>query len=571
MALQPRRLLQALNSLSASLDCPDGAQTIEFWVQWLSDLLEKWQWSQRCSAAGQAGLVSSFGALLDGLRLTALELGDWKLNFTQFVQELAALMSIKEQPEMGVQNPEAVEILQMIEARAVRYDVVAILGLAEGSYPQVEREDPFFNEAFRSAFNMEQRLEQDQAGVFFQACTRANRKLLLTRPYLTVKGESSEPSPFWNAVTQLAGKEKIITIRPSTVRFLTEAASPQELVFWAEQFSHNLDRIPDTKFLPDRRTLAQQRAVLEARLAWPVSGLYEGDLSSLADSAADLQPQKQVWSPSSLETYLSCPLRFWVNYTLQVKEQVVPQPGLQAYQLGLVLHSILEQVYQAAENPSDPQSVLAALPGTARKIFAAAPQEYQFEPTALWLNQQKEWLVALEKTILALAQDGWQPLAHEQKFGLDGVPPLQIEMAAGEVIRIRGLIDRVDRNAAGEIRVVDYKTGSGHLSPDDLINGIRLQLPLYAQAARDAVGLGQPVEGLYWALLAGKEGSLKLSSFSYDDFEGPLGAMRVAAGHIQTALDGLSRKDFHPQVPRGGCPQYCPARLWCWRYTPERR
>ena len=313
------RLLKALNSLSASLDCPDGAQTIEFWVQWLSDLLEKWQWSQRCSAAGQAGLVSSFGALLDGLRLTALELGDWKLNFTQFVQELAALMSIKEQPEMGVQNPEAVEILQMIEARAVRYDVVAILGLAEGSYPQVEREDPFFNEAFRSAFNMEQRLGQDQAGVFFQACTRTNRKLLLTRPYLTVKGESSEPSPFWNAVTQLAGKEKIITIRPSTVRFLNEAASPQELVFWAEQFSHNLDRIPDTKFLPDRRTLAQQRAVLEARLAWPVSGLYEGDLSSLADSAADLQPQKQVWSPSSLETYLSCPLRFWVNYTLQVK------------------------------------------------------------------------------------------------------------------------------------------------------------------------------------------------------------------------------------------------------------
>ena len=137
-----RRLLQAFNSLSASLDFPKEVQTIEFWVQWLSGLLEKLQWPQRCSAAGQAALVSSFGALLDGLRLTALELGEWTLDFTQFVQELAALMAIKEQPEMAVKNPGTVEILQMIEARAVRYDVVAVLGLAEGSYPQVERADP---------------------------------------------------------------------------------------------------------------------------------------------------------------------------------------------------------------------------------------------------------------------------------------------------------------------------------------------------------------------------------------------------------------------------------------------
>jgi ATP-dependent helicase/DNAse subunit B len=565
------RLSRALSALAAGFDLPHGDQTIDFWVQWLSAMLEKWQWPQCCNVAGQAALVTSFAGILDGLRLTALELGEWRLNFTQFVQELAALLAIKELPEIGVQNPASVEILQMIEARSVRYDMVAVVGLAEGSYPQVERADPFFGEAFRSAFEMEQRLEQDQAGVFFQACTRANRKLLLTRPYLAVKGESQEPSPFWNAVVQLTGKEKIITIRPATVRFLNEAASPQELVFWAEQFSHNLDLIRKPDFLPSGETLALKRAVLESRLAWPISGKYEGDLSELANLSAGLLPDKQVWSPSSLETYLSCPLRFWVNYTLQVKEQVVPQPGLQAYQLGLVLHSILEQVYLAAEDPSDPQSVLAALPLVARRIFAAAPQEYQFEPTALWLNQQKEWLVALEKTIVALAQDGWQPMAHEQKFGLDGVPPLEIDLAAGEVIRIRGLIDRVDRNATGEIRVVDYKTGSGHLSPDDLINGTRLQLPLYAQAARDAVGLGQPVEGLYWALLAGKEGSLKLSSFSFDDFEGPQGAMRVAANHIQTVLDGLIRKDFHPQVPRGGCPAYCQARLWCWRYSPERR
>jgi hypothetical protein len=47
--------------------------------------------------------------------------------------------------------------------------------------------------------------------------------------------------------------------------------------------------------------------------------------------------------------------------------------------------------------------------------------------------------------------------------------------------------------------------------------------------------------------------------------------MQVAARHIQAVMDGLAHGDFHPHVPRGGCPEYCPARLWCWRYSPERR
>ncbi len=279
------RLAHGIRGLAASLEVTAGVQSIEIWVSWLAHLLEQWQWPQRCCAAGQIEVVTRLGRILDGLRLSTLELGEWQLNYFQFVQEMNVLLEISEQPENGLQTEDAVQILQMIEARGIRFEVLAILGLAEGSYPQVERADPFFSEAFRAAFGMEQRLEQDQTGVFFQACTRTNRKLLLSRPYLTAKGESQEPSPFWNAVVSLTGKDVVKTIRPATQRFLTEAASPQELVFWSEQFTQNLENLNEPELEGIQESFKQQRAVLDARLSWPVTGPYEGDLSILSDSA----------------------------------------------------------------------------------------------------------------------------------------------------------------------------------------------------------------------------------------------------------------------------------------------
>ena len=64
---------------------------------------------------------------------------------------------------------------------------------------------------------------------------------------------------------------------------------------------------------------------------------------------------------------------------------------------------------------------------------------------------------------------------------------------------MRGYIDRVDRAPDGGLRVIDYKTGGpSSFTKRDLEKGKKLQLPLYALAARDALHLGTPVDGFYW-------------------------------------------------------------------------
>jgi hypothetical protein len=183
--------------------------------------------------------------------------------------------------------------------------------------------------------------------------------------------------------------------------------------------------------------------------------------------------------------------------------------------------------------------------------------------------QQEELLVVLEAAVQGIAdldpEGGWRPLAFECKFGLEGQPPLRLPSRGGE-IRLHGIVDRVDINSNGELRVIDYKSGGSHLTQKELIEGQRLQLPIYAMAASQALGLGQPVEGFYWKLFQAAPSSLKLSSFEYEGGEGPQAAFSLAANHVEATVSAIRQGTFSPLAPRDGCPDWCTAAAWCWHY-----
>jgi len=176
--------------------------------------------------------------------------------------------------------------------------------------------------------------------------------------------------------------------------------------------------------------------------------------------------------------------------------------------------------------------------------------------------------LALQATVSALAEDsGWTPFAYELAFGIKDTPTLSIDLG-DEALLIRGVIDRVDRNTSGQLRVIDYKTGSSHLTANDLMDGRRLQLPIYALAVRDALKLGTPVDGMYWKILGAEAGSLKLAKFKTDTGQGVNTAIEVVCGHLLRIIKGIRAAEFPPLPPQGGCPTYCPAVQWCWRFEP---
>jgi hypothetical protein len=111
------------------------------------------------------------------------------------------------------------------------------------------------------------------------------------------------------------------------------------------------------------------------------------------------------------------------------------------------------------------------------------------------------------------------------------------------------------------VRVIDYKTaGPSGYSLRAVREGKKLQLPLYALAAREALRLGDPVEGFYWHVRHAEASSFTLAKY------GPEAAVEAAVAYAWEAVRGARGGAFVPRPPDGGCPAYCPASGFCWHY-----
>lgn len=122
------------------------------------------------------------------------------------------------------------------------------------------------------------------------------------------------------------------------------------------------------------------------------------------------------------------------------------------------------------------------------------------------------------------------------------------------VVRLKGKADRIDRSADGRLVVADYKTGGARpydgLGPDDpVMHGHRLQLPVYALAARDRFGAPEtPVRAEYW--FATRKGGF--TAIGYDVDDAVLAELRAAL----TVIVGGIRSGLFPPRPKADSGAY---------------
>ncbi len=476
-----------------------------------------------------------FKDVLRGLVLSESVLQSDTLDYAEFFRDLRGAV---EAASFTVPAESGVMAASVLDARGLSFQAVALMGLSEGEFPKQEREDVLLRESDRAMLRqrglpLETKLHGDEATFFYQAVTRARQRLLLTRPYLAEDGQAWEVSPFWAEVTRLNGDQPKVRIRGEVGEVNSaDLASRVEWVESAREFDIHIQNGIEA---------------LRARMNPRAAGIYEGELFDLSERFG----ASHGWSASRLESYGTCPFEFFVAHALELEPRQEAEEGFDVRVLGSMLHKILEMVYSGV-----------VLTDAAGKVFATAPDEYGFRPTALWTQQQAELTRILEKTIAALneASQGFAPRVMEARFGM-GQPSLVLKTSIGE-IRLHGYIDRLDAAPDGTLRVIDYKSGSAAISASHLKEGRRLQLPIYALAARDALGLGEVSSGFYWHIGSAAPSSLKLEKFD----GGANGAFEMAIEHVTKHITNIRAGHFEPKPPEEGCPSYCPAVRFCWRY-----
>ncbi len=278
---------------------------------------------------------------------------------------------------------------------------------------------------------------------------------------------------------------------------------------------------------------------------------FDGDLSG---QAVPVPGQDHLTSPTALELWARCPHGYFVERLLGVRPLETPEEIVlaRAIDIGSIVHESLDEFYrtygEAESGRAWTTEQRIALHAIARRVADHYTERGLTGHPVLW---ERELLNILNSLDVLLDQDtelrvttGRRQVRSELAFGMKGEPPVELALPSGRTIRVRGSADRVDR-AGTAITVVDYKTGSDRSYKDiseenPTAFASKLQLPVYAKAARAAIGTPETdVSAEYW--FVGRSTS-RIGVPLTESVE------RIFIETVDVIIDGIARGLF-PQRP----------------------
>src|SRR5436190_13437139 len=375
--------------------------------------------------------------------------------------------------DLAVPAGGGVALLSPLDVRARRFRRVYLCGLQEGEFPRRGRPEPFLPDEVRAELNLPAR-DDVLAGerVLFHACaSRAEERLTLSWRSSDEEGHPALPSSFLEDVGALF--EGDLVAHPAQRRALADVTRPLGEA-------------------PTPAEVARSRAAAAPRVApQPIAPLRSPVvLARLAEA---------VFSPSGLEVYVGCPVRWLVERRLGPARL---EPEAEPLVRGRFMHQVLDAALTRLrvetgsarvrpESLARAQEIVGEEIDARRETLPLSPHE----PTARAAMRRLE--LDLDRYLEHEAGvRGWEPEHLELRFGFEDADHGELDLGGGE-LRIRGTIDRVEVD--GERAVVrDYKASTGHPYAKWADDGI-LQVGLYLLAVQRLLGL-TPTAGLYQPL-----------------------------------------------------------------------
>lgn len=182
-------------------------------------------------------------------------------------------------------------------------------------------------------------------------------------------------------------------------------------------------------------------------------------------------------SCSALENYFKCPMLFFLNHILKIKQE--REQGIAKVDIGNMLHQLAEDFFHTkymADIPNFVAEKIAQYMQNDRKL-----QNYISTP--VYYNLIKEGIRFLHHLKYLNNNSQFKQVFAEYQFGLKSNKTLPIT----DSVYLKGKIDRVDFYN-NYVRIIDYKTGDADASLDELYYGKKLQLFLYGKLAESIFG-----------------------------------------------------------------------------------
>ena len=175
-------------------------------------------------------------------------------------------------------------------------------------------------------------------------------------------------------------------------------------------------------------------------------------------------------SSSAVTTFYNNQYKYFLQYVLGLQEVETIHPDARNH--GTYLHRVFELVMKDASNqPFDNKLDRAIQTTNAEDAFKFIYEEDEESRYSLTVLED-----IARSTATILRQDTQIQVENEEE-------PFELMLA--NAVRIRGIIDRVDRLSDGSLGVVDYKSSNNTFDIQKFYNGLNPQLVTYMQALRD--------------------------------------------------------------------------------------
>ncbi|MDE6377278.1 MAG: PD-(D/E)XK nuclease family protein [Duncaniella sp.] len=460
-------------------DTNSPEQVCDYFVDMLGSL--RCRFDSQADSKIQISLIDTYIEAVEQMR-RAVKRHGVVMKDTTFIQLLqktvaGASVSFSGEPIAGLQ------IMGVLETRALDFDNLILLSMNERIFPRKQFKRSFIPEALRRSYGMATNDFQESifAYYFYRLISRASNVSIFydSRNGATFTAEMSR------YLTQL------IYLHPDSIREHTRGL-------------YHLNT-PDHTVISMPRTDEVKRSL-----------------------RSFLTPGGRKLSASAINTYLNCPLQFYLKVVRHLDTDLPDADYMDNATMGNIVHKVAEKVYKHWEGDADEVKVTVEMldsvgKGSMLDRLITTSINYYFNR----LGKDNDTPLVGEARVMGnlLKHVLLRMFEQEKKFApfdfIAGEYEIDSTMtlAPDLTINIKQIIDRIDRvytpgrygeEAAGRLRIVDYKTGSDETDFngfDDVFDPDKsdrpkaiLQLLYYSQAYREESGYEGPLQPVIYKL-----------------------------------------------------------------------
>jgi superfamily I DNA/RNA helicase/RecB family exonuclease len=451
--------------------------------------------------------------------------------------------------EQGVRD-DVVRLLTAHRAKGLEWPLVVVAHVQEDAWPDLRRRATLLR-ADRIGVGgrlvpptTTRELLADERRLFYVACTRARRRLVLTAVAST-DDEGEQPSRFLAELYPDDDGHRLVHVEGRPARPLSLAGLVAEL----------------RRTVADERSPEPLREAAAARLARLTREHRTGSVrvpgadpatwwGTRAWSAGD-QPLRPVDEPvvvsaSALTSLTTCPAQWFLN-----REAGAERATTQAQGFGNVVHALADRIGRGDEPVTGRTraEVVDALMAHVDQVWGQIP----FRTPWSGGREREEVRHALDRFLVKHEASARELIATEVPIRAE------VDLPDGQRVLLHGYADRLELDAQGRVVVVDLKTGKTTPTQADIAE--HPQLGLYQLAVEhDAVeGHTDPGGAELWQLRQEVSGGMRVQA---QDVQQPGDdGSRTIDRQLMEAARRLRDEEF-PARPGGHC-AYCAFERFC--------